>query len=212
MRRDEIHQEIPRLLRRLFTWGVAASVLFLLIWYHGGQIIWGHYMDLVLNVLAFPMDLTFDAQAQGFAYTVEWGLGLQNELFFPTNLFNLSLVELVMLLAVWPHANRKQAFQLIAWSLLFITLYHAFNTVVQLQTIRWGPELAARHGMMWESSWTYAVLHKVAAFDKFILRYWGGFPVFGLALLAQAWVQSRSSSNRPKSEPAQKKSKRRKSR
>jgi len=203
MDREVLYGRIPDLLRRLFTLGLGSAGLFLLLWYFGGDRVWGHIMGLAWKPLRFWMDIQFEMDS--FVYRISLDDGRISELTYPINQLNLSFVEVVTLFALWPHEKAGQALKLAAWCLGLLFLYHHFSLWIQLLNIELGPEFANRQRIFWESTFTYSLVAKVAAFDKLILRYWAGIPVFGLGLFVHGYLTSRKLKSKQK-----KKGKRRK--
>ena len=88
------------------------------------------------------------------------------------------------LLGAWRHRSVKAGFRLAGWSVLILLGYQAIAFLAHCHAVEIGPDFANSQHIMWESSWWYVFMKNVAAFQTFILRYWAGFPVFALALLA----------------------------
>ena len=51
--------------------------------------------------------------------------------------------------------------------------------------------MADRLKVFWEPSAWYEVVRHLAAFDKFILRYYAAFPVFGMGLVCRYFLEQR---------------------
>lgn len=188
MEREVLYAKLPLLIRRLFTWGLLASTVFLVIWYTGGAQLWGWFLALILRPFGFLMDIHFDGTS--FIYTVPIAMSQSSELAFPINQMNLSMVEVVTLLATWPKEKPKEKLKLVFWCFVLIVAYHLFDLIIQLYRIQIGQDFANRERVFWEPTLWYSFISHVAAFDKFILRFWGGFPVFGLALLCRTWFSN----------------------
>ncbi len=187
MSKQDLYNQLPIIIRRLFTWGLLSAGLFLVVWYFGGYNLWGRFLQFFLNIFLFPMDIQFEAgtsQSAAFIYTFALENGERGQLVFPANMLHSVIVEVVTLLALWPHKNYKLLLRLAAWCLLFTILYQCFNVGIQLYAIKIGPEAASKYKLFWEETWWYLTVNKVAAFDKFLLRYWAGFPIFMCALTA----------------------------
>ena len=198
MNREALYGSLPSLLRRLFTIGVGSAVLFLAIWYSGGHNIWGHFLDICMNITAPFYNLSFESGSSStasfwHAVTIE---GNQTELEFKINLLSAHMVQVVTLLAIWPYRNKKHFLRLVFWSLLFTVLYQTFNVVIQTYYMQIGPKMATRLEIFWEETFWFRVVRKVAVFDKLILRYWAGFPIFMFAFLADAFIGSRAESSK----------------
>jgi len=192
MTRRDYYDALPRMIVKLFTFGLGSAALFLFLWYMGGYHLWGWILDGVLKVGAFGMDIQYEAG--DFVYYVDLGNGLVSEPAFPINPLNLAIVEVITLLACWPHKSAKSAFKIAGWSLLFLLVYQMMGIVLQFLNIEMGPDLANRHQILWqwESSWVYPIINKLAAFDKFVVRYWAGFPVFGTAFFVDAFLAQKT--------------------
>ena len=203
MNRDQLYQHLPLLIKRLFTWGLLASTLFLSFWYFGGLNLWGPFVSVPLKMAWFLGDIQFQSgstESAALLMDVVLEHGGSAQLKFPINLLNMSVVEVITLLALLPRDNWKSFFRLAAWCFLFTWMYHCFHASLQLYQMKIGPDLAGQVGMFWEPTTWYTIVENIAAFDTFILRYWAGFPIFGLALLVDHLVTTRQ----PK--PAHKKS------
>lgn len=196
--RKELYGQLPALMRRLFTLGLGCAVLFLTAWYLGGYNLWGHFLDVCLNVTAPFFNLSFqpgDSDSASFWHKVTLG-GTATELEFKINLLSAHMVEVVTLLAIWPYTNLKQFLRLAAWCLLFTVLYQTFNIVIQTYVIEIGPKLANRLEIFYEETLWFRFIKKVASFDMFILRYWAGFPIFLFALLANNLIGPKTESGK----------------
>lgn len=183
MKREVVQTLLPRLLKRLFTFGLLSAAIFLAFWYGGGLNLWGALLEIAFIPL---MDVTFEPgnfREAAFLLNVPLESGGMSQLTFPANQLNSSLVTVVTLLAMWPHRDLKAGLKLTGWCLLFILLYHLFQISIQLYQVRIGPDFANQQKIFWESSTWYLLIENIAAFDKFILRYWGGFPAFGMGWL-----------------------------
>ncbi len=194
MNRDQFYEQLPRIGKRLFTWGILSAAVFLTLWYIGGFNLWGRFLELCLKVVTLGKDISFaPGNSETAAFVYKFGLedGRQASLTFPVNRLNSSMVEVVTLLAVWPYRGRSDFFKLVAWCLLFTVLYQCFNVWIQLYDVKIGPQFAGSYGIFWEDTLGYRIVAKVAAFDKFILRYWAGFPIFLCALVAFYFSQQK---------------------
>ncbi len=204
MTRDELYAHLPQLIRRLFTYGLGSAVLFFVFWYMGGHNLWGHFLGVCLKLTAFFYDLRFQpgtAESASILHhmVIEGGPPAGIDLEFKINLLSAHMVEVITLLAMWPSANKKEFFRLAFWCLACTVLYQTFNVLVQLHVQEIGPKLATRFEVMWEwdGSWWYALVKKVSNFDKFILRYWAGFPIFLCALVLNYFTTKKSANPMP---------------
>lgn len=192
MTRDEFYQQLPRFGKRLFTWGILSAAVFLILWYIGGFNVWGWFMALWLRMLPLGMDISFapgNSETAAFIYKFNLEDGRQASLTFPINRLNSCMVEVITLLAVWPYRGCSGFLKLAAWCLIFTIFYQCFNVWVQLYDVKIGPQFAGSYGIFWEETLGYRILTKIAAFDKFILRFWAGFPIFLFALVAFYFTQ-----------------------
>lgn len=209
MTKDELYASVPKILKRLMLLGLPAACLFLAFWYYGGVNLYGHFMEFTLQPFTGLMDLKFMPDEPGraaFAYrfTYEGDLG---QLDFPINLWHLTMVQIVTLLAIWPHKSVGRFLHLMFWCFFLLWGYHIFNMCIQLIDIQIGPRYANEKGIFWEPTLTHQIVSKIAAFDKFIGRYWGGFAIFLGALIAEVMVYrkvNQSKSDAGKSEKAKK--------
>lgn len=197
MTKDELYASVPKILNRTFLFGLPAACVFFALWYYGGINLYGHFMDVTLTPFKGVMDLKFVPDqpsharfAYRFMYEGEPGL-----LDFPINLWQLTMVQIVTLLAIWPHKNVGRFFHLLFWSIFFLWIYHVFNMCIQVIDTQIGPKYANQKGVFWEPSLGYTLISKIAAFDKFIGRYWFGFVVFLAALITEAMVFSKFLNN-----------------
>jgi hypothetical protein len=193
MTKDELYASVPTILKRLMLIGLPAAGVFLAFWYYGGINIYGHFMDLTLTPFKGIMDLKFrpdQPSHAAFDYRFMYE-GEPGQLGFPINLWHLTMIQLVTLLAVWPHKSAGRFIHLLFWSLFFLWAYHVFNMCIQLIDIQYGPRYANQKGVFWEPTLIYQVASKIAAFDKFIGRYWFGFPIFLAALIVESLVFKR---------------------
>ena len=180
----EFYGQLPILGRRLFTRGVPAAVLFLVFWYLlKGDVIWGYFMNMCMKLTAFYFPVTFEPEAGKFVHSFSHS-GKTVACVFDTNLLHTGLVQAITVLAMWPHRNRAALFRLAGWCLLFSVLYQTFDVVIQLYAQKIGPKMADTLQIFYEETTYNRIIAKIASFDKFILRYWAGFPVFMFALVA----------------------------
>lgn len=191
MSKEELYNQLPLLLRRLFTWGLVAAVVFLLAWYGGGINIYGYFLRPIADLLVFNADIGFEPGSTStaqFLYKIQIeGVG-SRELTFAINQFNSSMLEVVTLLAMWPKKNWKNFSILTLWCLLFLVLYHTFQMFIQCYHYQIGSDLANSLNMFWEPSGWKTFVKNVSKFDLFILRFWAGFPIFGLGLIAHHFL------------------------
>lgn len=186
MTREEFYSRLPQLLKRLFIFGVPAAILYILVWYLGGRNIYGHLLAALFSPISPLGNIDFssgNATTAQLIYTVTMEGGMQADLTFPINQLNSSMIEVVTLVAFWPYRKSADFFKLAAWSLLFLVVYHFCLIHLQFYSIEIGPKLANDFNLFWEKSNWYIFIKNLSAFDKFIGRYWAGFPIFGIALL-----------------------------
>jgi len=209
MSRQDVYNQLPAIIRRLFTWALLAVGVFLLFWYYGGYNLWGHFLEFVFNIALFPMDIVYKpgiSQGASFVYTFTLENGQTGQVHFLVNMLHIVLLEVITFLAVWPHKNLKSFFRLAGWTLVFTVLYQCFNVGIQLYAAKIGPSMASELKIFWEETWWHRLIDKVAKFDKFILRYWGGFPVFLFALVADYFTKKPYSSKKAEGKPSRRKS------
>ena len=209
MNREEFYSQLPRLLKRLFTWGLAAATLFLVLWYFGGLNVWGYLLTPIVKISNGWGPIHFqpgDMSSAQIIYSLALD-GASADLSFPVNQLNSSLVEVITLLGIWPYRDAKSLLKLAFWCLLITLAYHCFMVNIQFLETRLGPDLANRRGVFWEETISYQFIHKIAAFDKFILRFWAGFPIFAIGLSANYFFAPTGSRIEltPKSKPRPKK-------
>ncbi len=184
MTKQELYGQLPVLGRRLFTRGVPAAVLFLVFWYllHG-DIIWGHFLNLCLKLTAFYFPVSFEPDHAKFVHAFTYSEKTVSVV-FDMNLLHMGMVQVITLLAMWLHRRWQDLLRLIAWCLLFSVLYQTFDVVIQLYSQKIGPKMADTLQIFYEETTYLRIVQKIASFDKFILRYWSGFPIFMFALVA----------------------------
>lgn len=185
MSKKEIYSQLPTLLKRLFTWGFLAASAFLIIWYNGGINLYGFFLAPIVDVLIPLADVAYEKGTVGsakFIYKVEFNGINARELTFIANQLNSSALEVITLLAMWPKTSLKKTAQLSIWCFLFLILYHSFQIFIQCYSYQIGPEMANSLNTFWEPSLWWDIVKNISKFDLFILRFWAGFPVFGLAL------------------------------
>lgn len=207
MSKQDFYDQLPRLLKRLFTWGMLAAVVFLLIWYNGGINVYGYFLAPIANLLIPFAQISFESGSTGsakFIYqiTIE-GVG-QRDLTFSANQLNSSTLEVITLLAMWPKSKWVDFFKLAGWCFLFLIFYHAFQIFIQCYNYQIGPELANSLNVFWEPSGWKSLVRNVSKFDLFILRFWAGFPVFGLGLVAHYFLSSKLSRSGKKNKNSKK--------
>lgn len=175
-------------LTRLFLLGIPAGFLAALIWYRGGgSTFWGYVLLGIAKVAVFWTEVGFDGHE--LKYAVELELGGSSFLGFPVNQVNLTVIECATLFAAWRHASLKAALRLAAWTLAILLLYQTFSFFIQCYIVEIGPDFANRQHIMWEPPSWYPVAKKIASFDKFLLRFWAGFPIFGSAIALNHFVR-----------------------
>lgn len=187
MSKKEFYQQLPSLLRRLFTWGLLAAVVFLLLWYNGGINVYSYFLAPLANLLIPIAQISYEPgsiSAAQFIYQIQVeGVGAR-ELTFSANQLNSSFLEVVTLLAMWPKKSWLDFLKLCGWCLLFLIFYHSFQIFIQCYNYQIGPELANSLNLFWEPSGWKSIIRNISKFDLFILRFWAGFPVFGFGLVA----------------------------
>ena len=168
---------MPRIIRRLFTFGLLAAAIFLAFWYLGGGYnIWGHFLTVVL----FPFGIDFlegSTRAAVLVIDVEMGGKTMQPSYF-INQLNSNMVMLVTLLATWIRTDWRSYLKLCGWCLVFLLLYQAFSVLLQFQYARVGHQMADRAGIFWEETTWYLIVSKLASFDKMLMRYFMWIPVF----------------------------------
>ena len=191
MSKQDLYDQLPLLLKRLFTWGLLAAVVFILIWYNGGINIYSYFLAPVSNLLIPIAQIGFEPGTTGsaqFIYKINIeGVG-SRELTFAANQLNSSMLEVITLLAMWPRGKWGDFIKLAAWCFLFLVFYHSFQIFIQCYNYQIGSELANSLNLFWEPSNWKTLVRNVSKFDLFILRFWAGFPVFGLSLVAHHFL------------------------
>jgi len=177
MNKQELYAQLPRIIRRLFSLGLLAATVFLLIWYlAGGYNFWGHFLTVIL----FPFNIDYVAgSTKSAVLVVDVQLGgktLQPSYFI--NQLNSNMVMLVTLLATWIRGDWRPFLKLCGWCLVFLLMYQAFSVLLQFQYARVGPQMADSAGVFWEETTWYLILSKLASFDKMLLRYFMWIPIF----------------------------------
>lgn len=191
MTKNELYQQLPSVLRRVFTWGLASSALFLVFWYLGGRNLWGPLVTVFVSVLPGLGEVSFQAGNSQTAMILCDALvdgSYPVQISFPINILNLTVIEVLTLLAVFPREQRAQMFKTGLWSMVFLLLYHVAHAYLQLYKMKIGPEIANQIGIFWEETTWFWLIHKLGAFDVFLVRYWGGIPIFFSAFVLQHFL------------------------
>ena len=187
MTKQEFYDQLPRVTRRLYTYGLGSAALFLLFWYSGGYNLWGYMLDLIFDLLSFFVDVRYESgstRKAALVYYFTSQTGSSHEVAYKMNQLNSNLVVLVTLMGTWIHRDLRGFLRLAAWLLGFTLCYQLFSIGLQLYVAEIGPDLATRLGVYWEETTGYFAVYKLAAFDKFILRYFAFIPIFLSSLVA----------------------------
>lgn len=191
MAKQDLYNQLPGLLKKLFTWGLLAAILFLVVWYNGGINLYGIFLAPIADFLIPLANITYESGSTGsakFIYQVNIEDVGGRDLTFVANQLNSSSLEVITLLAMWPRKSWKELFKLAAWCMFFLMCYHTFQIFIQCYNYQIGPELANSLNTFWEPSGWKTLIRNISKFDLFILRYWAGFPVFGLGLVAHHFL------------------------
>ncbi|MDJ0842296.1 MAG: hypothetical protein QNK37_37690 [Acidobacteriota bacterium] len=181
MKKSEFYARIPLIKRRLFTRGLPAAAVFLTLWYLGGYHLWGYLLDALL----FPVNIDYDPLSTLRA-SLLYGVEMGGRTYYPSyliNQFNSNMVMLVTLLATWPHESARDFFKVSGWCLFYLLLYQFLSIFIQLHHAAIGPDLANRAGVFWEETNWYLFMRKLAAFDKFIMRFFFWIPIYMASLV-----------------------------
>lgn len=191
MTKNEIYQQLPSVLKRLFTWGLGGSILFLVFWYYGGLNLWGSLVSGLLSLTPGLGEISFRAgsthDAAILCDTVIDGMHAV-QLNFPVNILNLVIIEVITMLAVFPANRRGAMIKTGLWSFLLLVIYHVAHAYLQLYKMKIGPDVANQIGIFWDETTWFLIIHKLGSFDVFLVRYWGGFPIFILAFMIQHFL------------------------
>ncbi|CAM2008568.1 hypothetical protein [Acanthopleuribacter pedis] len=191
MTKNEIYQQLPSVLRRLFTWGLGGSVLFLAFWYYGGLNLWGSVIAWLLSFAPGLGEISFRAGGSNDAAILCDALidGMYDvQITFPVNILNLTIIEVITLLAIFPADRREAMLKTGLLSFFFLPLYHVAHSWLQLYKMKIGPDVANQIGIFWDETTWFLVIHKLGSFDVFLVRYWGGIPIFILAFMVQHFL------------------------
>ena len=192
MNRQEFYEQIPKIMKRLFTFGLGSACLFVFFWYMGGHNFYGHFLGFVFKLLSPFVDVYYESGTSSGAslfrrFTSD--TGRTQEVGYLINQLNSNLIIIVTLLGTWIHKDWKSFLKLSLWCLLFTLCYQVFSLSLQTYHTRIGPDFASRMGAYWEETTWFLMVDKVAAFDKFILRYFASFPVFLASLTAMYFTK-----------------------
>lgn len=187
---------LPKFIKRLFLVGLPAAVLFIVFWYVlDGYVLWSHVIS-ALSGLTF--DPTGGIDNAGLIYTVKTQ-GVSGDIVYKINNLSQNLIVLVFLLASWPHANFQNFMRTALWSLGLIILFQVISIWVNMYYISISPTFADRLHLFWRGGVWHTIMNRVYGFDKFILRYYGAFPVFGLALAMGFFFKGKASKKKSSS-------------
>jgi len=196
MNKATLYREfLPKLIRRMAFVGLPSSVAFLLLWYRLDMyVLYGHFLDLLFSLTSSLFKITFEAgdslDGAAFFYTVVVD-GVSSDIGYKLNNHSPNMVVLVLLVMGWPHKDKQAFFKLALLSFLLLVFYQMLSTWTQVYYTRISPGFADRNKLFWQPSLWHSLLNRVVGFDKFILRYYAAFPIFGLSL-AGLWFGRRS--------------------
>lgn len=203
MDRTTIYGNPLQLARRLFTWGLLSAMVFLLMWYFGGINIYGQILAWFIDLLTPSWQISYqsgNAESAAILRSIDLEDGRIADLTFLVNRLNASLIEVVTLLAIWPHRRAQDFWKLTGWCVALSLLYHCGNVILQLHVIAMGPRFANLYDLYWQSSGYYRLMLTLGDFDTLILRHWAGFPIFGLALFLRYLMGGDQQSSAPSKE------------
>lgn len=195
MNKAQLYKEfLPKLIKRMLLVGLPCVVAFWVFWYKmDGYGAWTWFLDIIFSGLSFVLPITYDPgtnlDTAAFFYTVQIQ-GPSYDIGYKVNNYSANLVVLVLLVLGWPHKNWSGLVKTTAWCLLFLVLYQIFSTWIQMYYTSISPGFADRNKIFWEPSAWHSFLNRIVGFDKFILRYYACFPIFGLALVARYFTET----------------------
>jgi uncharacterized membrane protein len=193
---------VPRLLQRIFTWGLLWSVLFFVFWYVGGIHLWAWCVGLLIKILTvFQVPLEYSVEQGALMFPIRLAGNPSVEVGYFANQWNLAIAEVILLITLWWDKKQTYKVRFILLCILGLMLYQVFAVTLNISVQALGPNLPNRLGILWEyqNSTFYLVLRKVQLFETFIGRYWAGFPVFGISLLLNNVFLKKSEKKRKKS-------------
>lgn len=190
MSRAAFYREIlPKLIKRLFLVGIPAAAVFMVIWYvlHGYEL----WSSVIAGLSGLRFDPTGGIDNAGLVYTVKTQ-GVSGDIVYKVNNLSQNLIVLVFLLGAWPHANFKSFMRTALWSLLFTVIFQVFSIWLNMYYISISPNFADKLHLFWRGGTWHTIMNRVYGFDKFILRYYGAFPVFALSLVMGYFFHGKS--------------------
>ncbi len=196
MNRAAVYSELlPRIIKRLFLVGIPAAGLFMVVWYllHGYEL----WSSLIGGISGLKFDPSGGIDNAGLIYTVKTQ-GVSGDIVYKVNNLSQNLIVLVFLLGAWPHANLKAFMRTALWSLALTVVFQVFSIWLNMYYISISPAFADKLHLFWRDSVWHTVMNRVYGFDKFILRYYGAFPVFALALTIGYFSQARTGKKKGK--------------
>ena len=111
---------------------------------------------------------------------------------FSVNQLNTSIVEIITMLAIWPHQSVARFFRLAGICFVLALFCHCGEFFIQSYYGLIGPDVANKLGILYERPPHYTLVKYLSHFDKFIFRFWSGFPIFGLGLVITFFLDRRA--------------------
>jgi len=174
---------VPTLLKKLFTWGLGVSGLFFVLWYLGGVHVWGFLVSILLKILVlFQMPISYQVDQGAILFVIQISDAGPAEVGYFANQWNLGIAEVLLMFCLWLPGQKEKRFGFILTCFAALIAYQVFAVFLNMSVQALGPDLPNKFGIMWEhdGSLIYKSLRKMQLFDTFILRYWVGFPAYGL--------------------------------
>ena len=195
------YEFVPKILKRLFTWGMLWSSLFFGMWYFGGMHGWAVFITFLAKLFTlFQIPISYNFDQGAIVFMVKVGMAPPVEVGYFANQWNLGMAEVVLLLSLWWSKNKEKKTSMLVLCFLVLAAYQLLAVGLHICNQAMGPDLPNRLGVMWdyEGNFIYLVLRKAQLFDTFIGRYWVGFPVFSIAWLYHFSILQKSSKKKGK--------------
>lgn len=192
MNKQTFYREfLAKFIKRFLIFGLPGCVVFVLFWYlMNGYAIWGSILDFCATPISFLIDIDYESgrlERAGLVQAVTV-YGKDLEIVYKVNQLNSNLVVLVMIFCTWPHKSWGDALKLVPLLFVFTVGYQLFSVWILSYESALGPQMADRLKVFWEPNAWYETIRHIAAFDKFILRYYAAFPIFGAGIVVRYFL------------------------
>lgn len=182
---------LMRSLKRLYLYGIPASILFWLLWYKGFAALYAQLLVGLAKALTLgKIDLRYAPETQEIVLPFLLEMTAKGakyaDIGYVVNQWNHSFTAVLLLVVVfWRPKPFRGNLRLAFLTFVLLMSYHLMAMGLTLWEEYLGPNLPNRYQIMWEHRdvWYYPLIAKGAAFNTLVGRYWAGFPVYGLAFL-----------------------------